>query len=118
MPLVDMTTNPEGHVSARRFQEYLETFHKTYRSKLNQPFFEQHRVQLWKWRALQGRRIAGYVSTSYGVGYEYIAAESQTIEVAYGSRRIDAQQFRCSARDLEHHGKVAVLLSGRDFTMV
>lgn len=110
--------NAQRSVSASQFQTYLETFHRVYRSKLEEPLFGKHRGALWRWQALQNAKIAGYVSTTYGIGYEYLPADTQTIEVAFGSRRIEAHLFKCSPKDLDRGGNVGVDLSGSDFKMV
>lgn len=106
------------NVTAGQFRAYLEAFHRTYRSKVTEVIPDRSRSALWRWQALSGAKIAGYVSTTHGLGYEYVSGEAGAIDVVHGSPRIEARLFGCSPKDLDNNGNVAVFLSGRDFKMV
>lgn len=105
-------------VSSTEFQAYLEKFHAVYRSKLEEAVPEEYRASLLRWPYLRKSRIHGFVSTTYGVGYEYVVADGNGIEMNFGSHRADAEFFRCSPKQLERNGNVGILLSGRDFKIV
>ena len=100
------------------FRTYLETFHRVFRGKLDAYVSEQYRGDLLRVQHLQNSKIVGYVSTTYGVGYEYQPGIAGTIEVSVGSRRVDEFFFRHPRGLIEDDRNIRIRLTGRDFKMV
>ena len=69
------------------FRAYLEAFHRVYLDKLVAYVPEQYHGDLLRVQHLQNSKIVGYVSTTYGVGYEYQPGAGGSIGVSFGSRR-------------------------------
>ena len=59
-----------SNVRNKQLHEYLEIFHRIYREKLGTVIPETYRNELLRVRHLEGARIIGYVSTSFGAGSE------------------------------------------------
>lgn len=100
------------------FRAYLEAFHRVYREKLVAYVPEQYHGDLLRIQHLQDSKIVGYVSTTYGVGYEYQPGAAGSLEVSFGSRRVDEFFYRHPRGLIENDGNILIRLTGRDFKMV
>lgn len=100
------------------FRSYLETFHRLYQDKLVAYVPEQYRGDLLRIQHLQNSKIVGYVSTTYGVGYEYQPGVAGNFEVSFGSRRVDEFFFRHPRGLIENDRNICIRLTGRDFRMI
>lgn len=107
-----------ANVNSDGFRAYLETFHRVYQEKLVAFVPEQYHGDLLRVQHLNNSRIVGYVSTTYGVGYEYQPGIAGGLEVSFGSRRADEFFYRHPRGLIENDGNIFVSLSGRDFRMV
>jgi hypothetical protein len=99
------------------FKAYLETFHRVYMDKLGIYVPERYRSDLLRVQHLQGSKTVGYVSTTYGVGYEYRAGNGG-IEVSFGSRRVDEFFYGHPRNLIQDDGNILIRLTGRDFRMI
>jgi len=107
-----------ANIKEDEFCAYLEAFHRVYQDKLAAYVPEQYHGDLLRVQHLQNSKIVGYVSTTYGVGYEYQPGVSGNLEVSYGSRRVDEFFYRHPRGLIENDGNIAVLLIGSEFRMV
>jgi len=105
-------------VSNDQFRAYLETFHATYRRKIDQYIPAEYRPHLLRVKHLLGSSIAGYVSTIYGAGYEYRPGKPGEIEVSSGSARVDEFLFQAPRGALEDKANVAFSLRASNFRML
>lgn len=105
-------------VSNDQFRGYLQKFHQVYLSKLADWVPPQYRGNLLRNGHLGKATISGYVSTTYGIAYEYRPGTPGVIEVLSGSRRADSVLFRCSRKQIEKDGNIGIQLTGREFTIV
>jgi hypothetical protein len=58
------------------------------------------------------------ISTTYGVGYEYQPGIVGTLDVSFGSRRIDEFFFRHPRGLIENDANIFIRLTGRGFKMI
>jgi len=100
------------------FRAYLEAFHHVYSDKLDVYVPEQYHGDLLWVQHLQNSKVVGYVSTTYGVGYEYQPGAGGSIEVSFGSRRVDEFFYRHPRGLIENDGNILFRLTGHDFKMV
>jgi hypothetical protein len=105
-------------VRSDEFRAYLETFHRVYQDKLVSYVPEQYRGDLLRIQHLQNSKIVGYISTTYGVGYEYQPGIAGNLEVSFGSRRVDEFFFRHPRGLIENDVNIFIRLTGRDFKMI
>ncbi|MDQ3650327.1 MAG: hypothetical protein M3458_08670 [Acidobacteriota bacterium] len=101
---------PDLNVTGQNFKEYLETFHFTLKETAIRdlkPEAQQRSDHL----SLQPARIVGYVSTHFGVGFEYFPADKTTIDVEVGNARIEdllvkaPYQLRQGPPGMMQHGR-------------
>ena len=106
------------NITSDDFRAYLETFHRVYSDKLGAYVPEEYRRDLLRVRHLQDSKVVGYVSTTYGVGYEYRPGTTGMIEASFGSRRVDEFFYGHPRGLIENGGNIFIRLTGRDFKMV
>lgn len=107
-----------ANIRSDDFRAYLEAFHRVYSDKLVAYVPEQYRGDLLRVQHLQDAKIVGYVSTTYGVGYEYQPGTGGNIEVSFGSRRVDEFFYRHPRGLIQNDGNILIRLTGSDFKMV
>jgi hypothetical protein len=103
-----------ANVTDTEFKEYLQVFHNTLQSTADRFLDEQHKSQLTHLANLPSR-IVGYVSTQFGVGFEYLDSESTTIEVVRGSSRVEDLFFQAPRRLRE--GASFMAIQGKNVTL-
>jgi hypothetical protein len=72
----------------RTFKEYLEVFHSTLSQSANEYFPANLSHKLLHLSFLPAQ-IIGYVSTKFGVGFEYVSAKETSIKIVIGGARIE-----------------------------
>jgi hypothetical protein len=98
------------HVTEEQFRRYLEVFHSTLQETAQQ--FVPDRARDLLHISLLPAQITGYVSTQFGVGYEYVQGEATSIEVIRGSARVEDLLFDAPAH--LRSGPTIVGVSGRN----
>ena len=93
-----------------QLREYLEMFHRIYREKVAAVIPEAYRKQLVRVHYLEGARIIGYVSTSWGAGYQYQTGKPEEIDVLSRSARIEEIVFECPRGNIQDNAKTWILL--------
>lgn len=73
----------------RTFEEYLEIFHSTLSQSADEYFPANLSHKLLHLSFLPAR-IIGYVSTQFGIGFEYIPAKETSIKIVIGSARVES----------------------------
>lgn len=76
------------NITEQEFKRYLEVFHTTLEQSAKE-FLPQDRRKEIVYLANLPAKIIGYVSTQFGVGFEYIPNESIEIEIIKGSARVE-----------------------------
>lgn len=107
-----------SNVRNQQLHEYLETFHRIYREKLATVIPETYRNALLRVRHLEGTRIIGYVSTSFGAGYEYRPGNPGAIKVLSRSARIEEMVFRCPRGLIQDDTNVFIRVRAPRFHMI
>lgn len=79
------------NVTEDEFKRYLEEFHSSL-DETAKTFLPDHARELLHMSLLPAR-IVGYVSTQYGVAFEYIPSETTSVEVIRGSARVEDLLF-------------------------
>ncbi len=72
----------------RTFKEYLEVFHSTL-SQSAKEYFPANLSHKLLHLSFLPAQIIGYVSTNFGVGFEYIPAKETNIKIVIGGKRIE-----------------------------
>lgn len=73
----------------RTFKEYLEVFHSTLSESANEYFPTSLSHKLLHLSFLPAQ-ITGYVSTQFGIGFEYVPAKETNIKIVIGDARIES----------------------------
>ena len=107
-----------ANIRSDDFRTYLEAFHRVFSDKLIAYVPEQYHGDLLRVQHLQNSRIVRYVSTTYGVGYQYQPGAVGSIEVSFGSRRVDEFFYGNPRGLIENDENILIRLTGRDFKMV
>ena len=107
-----------SNVRNKQLHEYLEIFHRIYREKLGTVIPETYRNELLRVRHLEGARIIGYVSTSFGAGYEYQPGNPGAIEVLSRSARIEEMVFRCPRGLIQDDTNIFIRVRAPRFHMI
>ncbi len=76
------------NVTADGFKAYLDEFHSTLESTAAQ-YLPSDKVRLLSHLSFGPCPIRGYVSTQFGVAWEYLPGSSQSLEIVSGSRRVE-----------------------------
>jgi hypothetical protein len=105
-------------IKTDELRTYLETFHGVYREKLKTYVPTEYCGHLLREHHLRGAKIVGYVSTTYGAGYEYQPGTPGETEVSYGSARADEFFLRCPRGVIQDDSQIFIRLLGHDFRMV
>jgi hypothetical protein len=72
----------------RTFKEYLEVFHSTLSETANEYFPPDSSHKLLHLSFLPAQ-IIGYVSTQFGVGFEYVSAKETSVKIVIGGARVE-----------------------------
>jgi len=72
----------------RTFKEYLETFHSILSQTATQ-YFQPNLTHKLLHLSFLPAQIIGYVSTKFGIGFEYIPAKETKIKIVIGSKRVE-----------------------------
>jgi hypothetical protein len=73
----------------RTFKEYLEVFHSTL-SKSADEYFPANLSHKLLHLSFLPAQITGYVSTQFGIGFEYIPAKETSIKIVIGGVRVES----------------------------
>ncbi len=77
----------------RTFKEYLEVFHSTLSESASEYFPANLSHKLFHLSFLPAQ-IIGYVSTQFGIGFEYIPAKETNIKIVIGGARVESLFFK------------------------
>ncbi|MBI4833445.1 MAG: hypothetical protein HY811_01310 [Planctomycetes bacterium] len=108
------------NVSEIEFKQYLETYHKTLEETVNKFLPKEYVTKLWSF-AIQPSHIIGYLSTNFGIGYEYVPGKND-IQIVRGSSRIEdlflktTKQIRnIKSRGIVAYGSGTIILDSGQF---
>ncbi|MDQ3181738.1 MAG: hypothetical protein M3Q33_14630, partial [Acidobacteriota bacterium] len=77
----------------RTFKEYLEVFHSTL-SQTAEEYLSPNKSNKLLHLSFLPAQIVGYVSTQFGVGFEYISAKETSIKIVIGGARVENLFFK------------------------
>jgi hypothetical protein len=103
-------------VSDGQLQEYFHTFHRVYREKCAAAIPNRHRGHLVRYGFLPSKLVA-YVSTMWGVGYEYQPGSPGDLEILKGSARVEELLFSTPRGFAENNANIVARVRAPRFSM-
>lgn len=103
-------------VGDEQIRDYFRTFHRVYEDKLTAAVPESFRSKLLRYGHLQSK-IVVYISTMYGIGYEYEYGSPGEIQIVKGSARVEEMVFRSPRGLIEQGGNIVARIQAPRFHM-